>query len=113
MGRTRIELSGTVVKPPMLAVTPGGRAVLRLSVDCGERPEHLLLDVVMVDGAARELARLIGAGQRICAAGVLRAQRRSTAGISRQQIEVVANEIATEQPGSGCVAPGGSVHKLI
>ncbi len=113
MARTRIELSGMVVKPPMLAVTPGGRAVLRLTVDCGEEPEHLLLDVVMVDGATHELARVIGAGQRIRASGVLRAQRRATAGISRQQIEVVASEIATERPGSGCTARAGSVHKLI
>jgi hypothetical protein len=109
MGRTRIELSGTVVKPPMVAVTPGGRAVLRLTVDCGEPPEQLLLDVVMVNQAVHGLARAIDAGQCIRACGTLRVQRRAgTAGIARPQIEVSATEIVTEQPGSASAAlPGG------
>ncbi len=57
MALIRIELSGRVVKPPKVGLTPSGRAVLRLSVDCGEDPEHLLIEVVLVDNAARDLAR--------------------------------------------------------
>ena len=98
MALIRIELSGTVVKPPKLGVTPSGRDVLRLSVDCGQVPEHLLLEVVLIDNAARHLARTLGAGRQIRAAGTLRAVRRGSLGAAvRQQIEVIASEIVPEQ----------------
>jgi hypothetical protein len=110
MGLTRIELSGRVVKPPMVAVTPSGRTVMRLSVDCGEEPEHLLLDVVVIDEAARDLARVIRTGQRICATGALKALRRSNpVAASRQQIEVIASEIVPEQVGGESAGQADSV----
>jgi single-stranded DNA-binding protein len=94
MGRTRIELSGRLVKPPMLAVTPTGRAVLRLSVDCGEEPEHLLLDIVLVDETARDLARGLSVGEQIRATGTLKALRRGNDAVAaRQQVEVIASEV--------------------
>ena len=87
-----------MVKPPNIGVTPSGRAVLRLSVDCGEDPEHLLLEVVLVDNAARDLARSLGAGRRIRAAGTLRAVWKGTLrAAGRQQMEVIASEIVPEQ----------------
>jgi len=98
MGLTRVELAGRVVKPPMLAVTPRGRAVLRLCVDCGEEPEHLLLEVVFVNKAANELARLLTTGHRIHALGSLTAIGK---GAGRQQIEVMATEVALDQPRTG------------
>jgi hypothetical protein len=97
MGLTRIELIGTVVKPPRLGATPSGRAVLRLSVDAGEGPEHLLLELVFVNEAARDLARRLIVGRRIRASGTLRPVRRSAIEIAgRQQIEVVVGEISIE-----------------
>jgi len=100
MALIRIELSGRVVKPPQIGVTPSGRHVLRLSVDCGQDSEHLLLEVVLVNNAARELARTLGAGRRIRAAGTLKTVRRGLLGAAgRQQIEVVASEITPEQVG--------------
>jgi single-stranded DNA-binding protein len=98
MAPTSIELSGRVLDPPGIGVTPNGRDVLRLSVDCGEAPERLVLEVVMVDGAARDLARSLTAGRRIRASGKLRARSREVlGGAGRQQIEVIANEIVPEQ----------------
>ncbi len=113
MGLTRIELSGTVVKPPMLAVTPSGRAVLRLSVDCGEEPEALLLDVVVVDQGARDLARSLSKGQRIRAVGSLKALRRGALGGSRQEIEVIASEIVPQSADVESAAQAERVRKLI
>lgn len=114
MELTRIELTGKVVKPPMLAVTPSGRAVLRLSVDCGEQPESLLLEVVVIDETARDLARTIGTGQWIRAAGTLKALRRGALGAgSRQQIEVIASEIVVDQSGVESVNEPDRVRKLI
>ncbi|MGO9060553.1 MAG: single-stranded DNA-binding protein [Candidatus Binataceae bacterium] len=102
MGRTRIELSGRLIRPPLLAVTPSGRAVLRLSLDCGEEREPLLLEMVVMDEAARDLARTLNAGQRIRAAGSLKAVRRGTViGSGYQQLEVLASEIYPEQVESG------------
>jgi Single-strand binding protein family len=101
MGRTRVELIGKLVKPPILGATPSGRAVLRLSVDCGEAPERLLLDVVLIDECGRDLARILNAGDHVRAVGALRALRRTTAAVSaRQQFEVVALEVIPEQPGN-------------
>jgi primosomal replication protein N len=98
MALIRIELSGTVVKPPTIGVTPSGRDVLRLSVDCGQASEHLLIEVVLVDNAARDLARTLSAGRQIRAAGTLKAVRRGPLGAAgRQQIEVIASEIVPEQ----------------
>jgi single-stranded DNA-binding protein len=100
MGRTRIELSGRLVKPPMLGATPSGRAVLRLSVDCGEEPEHLLLDVVLVNETARDLARMLSAGEQVRVVGALKALRRSPAAVAaRERVEVIAVEVAPEYPG--------------
>jgi hypothetical protein len=94
MGRTRLELSGIVVKQPMLGVTPGGRAVLRVGVDCGEAPDHLLLDVVLVDEAARELARVLKPGRHIRAAGKLMASgRKNLVGAGRHQVQVIADRL--------------------
>lgn len=109
MAPTRIELGGTLVKPPRLGSTPGGRAVLRLSVDCGEGAESLPLEVVVTDQEAHRLARELGVGQRIWATGSLRAVRRgSPAGAARIQIEVMANVVALERPGSGSDSDHGS-----
>lgn len=78
-------------------MTPSGREVMRLSVDCGEDPEHLLLEVVLVDNAARDLAHRLRAGGRIRATGTLKAVQRGHLGAAgRQQIEVVASEIIPE-----------------
>jgi single-stranded DNA-binding protein len=98
MGLTRIELSGRLVKPPLLGVTPRGRAVLRLSLDCGEEREPLLLEVVVTDETARDLARALTIGQRVRATGSLKAVRRGTpAGSGNQQLEVVASEVYPER----------------
>lgn len=114
MGLTRIELSGTVVKPPMLGATPNGKAVLRLTVDCGEEPGHLVLDVVMVDESARDLARQVQAGQQIRAAGTLKAiGRGGPVNASRRQIEVIACEIAPGQLAGESDLEAGSLRKLI
>ena len=114
MALIRIELSGRVVKPPTIGATPSGRDVLRLSVDCGEDPEHLLLEVVLVDKAARDLARTLGAGRRIRAAGTLKAVWRDPLGTAgRQQIEVVASEIIPEQVGGGSGNEADLLTKLI
>jgi Single-strand binding protein family len=110
----RIELSGRVVKPPKIGVTPSGRAVLRLSVDCGDDPEHLLLEVVLVDNAARDLARMLGAGRRMRAAGTLRAVWRGPLGAAgRQQMEVIASEIVPEQVGGKSGSEADLSRKLI
>lgn len=102
MGRTRIEFSGRLIRPPTLGVTPSGRAVLRLSVDCGEERDTLLLEIVVMDGAARDLARTLSAGQRIRAAGSLKAVRRgSLAGPGYQQLKVLASEVHPEPVESG------------
>lgn len=102
MGLTRIELSGRLLKPPMLAVMPSGRALLRLSLDCGEEHAPLMLEVVVMDEAARDLARTLSAGQLICAAGSLRAVRHGTrAGLGCQQLEVLATEVHPEPFANG------------
>ncbi len=92
MGQTRIELNGRLARPPILSVTPSGRPVPRLVVDCGVDPDPLLLDVVLVDEAARELARDLAAGQKIRATGTLRAVRRAMAS---PRIEVMAHAVAS------------------
>jgi primosomal replication protein N len=98
MAPTRIELSGTLVKPPRLGSTPSGRAVLRLSLDCGEVGEPMPLEVVVTDHEAQQLARSLAAGQRIWATGSLKAvQRGSLAGASRIQIEVMASAVAPQR----------------
>ena len=102
MGQTRIELCGRLLKAPVLGVTPSGRAVLRLSVDCGEEHSPLLLEVVVMDGAARDLVRSLSAGQWISAVGSLTAVRRgSVGGTGHQQLEVVASEVHPGQFESG------------
>jgi len=94
MGLTRIELRGRLLKAPILGVTPSGRAVLRLSVDCSEEHSPLSLEVVLMDEAARDLARSLSAGQWIAAVGSLKAVRRGTLGGSGpQHLEVVATEV--------------------
>ena len=96
----RIELRGKVVRPPQIGVTPSGREVLRLGVDCGQDSEHLLLEVVLASNAARDLARRLSVGRQIRAAGTLKAVRRGHLGAAgRQQMEVVASEIVPEQVG--------------
>ncbi len=102
MGLTRIELRGRLLKAPILGVTPSGRAVLRLSVDCGEEHSPLLLEVVLMDEAARDLARSLNAGQWIAAVGSLKAVRRGALGSpGHQQLEVVASEVHPGQFESG------------
>jgi hypothetical protein len=99
MALTRIELNGKLIKPPRLGATPSGRAVLRLSLDCGEADEPLPLDVVVMDQEATDLARALSAGQRIWAAGSLRAVRRGTLAGAGHRIEVIANQVRPEQFG--------------
>jgi primosomal replication protein N len=107
MALTRIELSGMLVKPPLLSVTPGGRNILRLSVDCGQRPEQLVLDVVVMDDAARDLARTLAIGRHVRAVGSLKAvRRRSPASSGHLQIEVIASEVGPEQLDGGSGHPG-------
>jgi Single-strand binding protein family len=102
MALTRIELSGRLLKPPVLGATPSGRAILRLSLDCGEEPELLPLEVIVMDEPARDLSRILRAGQRVSAVGSLRAVGRVAAGgRGRQQIEVIASEVRCGQPGIG------------
>jgi hypothetical protein len=97
MGLTRIELSGRLLKAPVLGTTPSGRAVLRLNVDCGEEHSPLLLEIVVTDEAARDLARSLRAGQWIGAVGSLKAVRRGAlGGFGHQQLEVVASEVHPE-----------------
>lgn len=99
MAVTRIELNGKLNKPRRLGATPSGRAVLRLSLDCGEDGEPLPLEVVVMDQEAAELARALSAGQRVWAAGSLRAVRRGTLASEGYRIEVMASEVRPEQPG--------------
>jgi len=87
-----------LVKPPHLGSTPSGRAVLRLSLDCGEAGEPLPMDVVITDDEAHRLAHELGTGQRICATGSLKAVRRgSLAGATHVQIEVIASTVGPER----------------
>jgi hypothetical protein len=113
MAPTRIELSGRLVKPPRLGSTPSGRAVLRLSLDCGEVGEPLPLDVVVTDQEAHRLARELGAGQRICAAGSLKAVRRGSlaGGATHVQIEVIAGTVRLERSGPDSDAGADSAHR--
>jgi primosomal replication protein N len=102
MAPTRIELSGTLVKPPLLSVTPGGRDILHLSVDCGQRPEELVLQVVVTDDPARDLARTLAVGRHVRAVGSLKAvRRRSPATPGHPQFEVIASEVGAEPADGG------------
>jgi single-stranded DNA-binding protein len=90
----RIELWGRLVNPPELRTTPGGTPLLRLQVECGAPGEELRLPVVMVGEAARATAAQLRSGQELRVAGRLRPVARSTnAGVARQSVEVLANEI--------------------
>jgi primosomal replication protein N len=107
MGLTRIELSGRLLKAPIMGVTPSGRGLLRLSVDCGEEHAPLMLEVLVMGDAARELARSLSAGQWISAVGSLRAVRRGAlGGPGHQQLQVVAAEVRAGQFESGFGKPG-------
>ena len=109
MAPTRIELSGRLVKPPHLGSTPSGRAVLRLSLDCGAAGEPLPLDVVVTDHEARQLARDLTAGQRIWATGFVNRGaaalgHRLVRAASRRvafRLEVMANAVGPEGLDSG------------
>jgi len=72
---------------------------LRLSLDCGEAGEPLPLDVVVTDQEAHRLAHELGAGQRICATGSLKAVRRGSlaGGATHVQIEVIASTVGPER----------------
>jgi hypothetical protein len=88
--------------------------VLRLTVDCGDEPQRLLLEVVMADSTARGLARTLSAGQRIRASGTLKAVGRGAVGaVGRQQIEVVASEIVPERMGGESRGAADLLNKLI
>ncbi len=94
MARNRIELWGELSHQPELRLTPTGKTLLRLKVDCGEPGEDLRLDVVMAGEAGREVGSNLKAGQQIWVAGALRAIRRnSRSGLREQQLEVVASQI--------------------
>ena len=106
MGLTRIELSGRLLKAPILGMTPSGRALLRLSVDCGEEHGPLVLEVLVMGDAARDLARALSVGQWISAVGSVRAVRHGALGSGRhQQLQVVATEVHAGQFESGLVRP--------
>jgi single-stranded DNA-binding protein len=90
----RIELWGRLLNPPELRTTPSGTPLLRLQVECGGPGEELSLPVVMVGETARATAAQLRSGQELRVAGRLRpVARGAQAGVARQAVEVLANEI--------------------
>jgi primosomal replication protein N len=99
-GGNRIELWGRLVNAPQLRITPGGRPVLKMIVECASEGEKLRLEVVMSGDEAREFAAL-ASGREVHVAGSLRnVARRTRSGIDDARVEVVAREIrlATGEP---------------
>jgi primosomal replication protein N len=95
----RIELEGRVIAAPELRVTPAGTPLLRLRVDCGERPGELVVPVIIAGDDARTLAEQLRAGSVISLTGALRVQgvgaARST-GVA--VLEVAGHQVRLRQP---------------
>jgi len=90
----RIELEGRVVEQPELRVTPAGNPILRIRVDCGERPGDLVMPVIVAGDDARVLAGLLGVGSPIRLTGRLRLQGgRSARAVGGVALEIVASGI--------------------
>ena len=94
MGRTRVELWGHLVKPPELRVTPSGRPLLHLTLECGSVSEPLALEVTMTGEESRRVAAALKPGHKLQVVGSLKAiVRRDKAGLRMHQVAVVATEI--------------------
>ena len=89
----KIELEGRVITQPELRITPAGNPLLRLRVDCGERPGELVMPVVMAGGEARMLAEQLKPGSTIHLTGVLRLQSGRSVGGANGAIEIAAHKI--------------------
>lgn len=94
MKRNRIELVGRLDDRPELSCTPGGLAVLRFRVECGERDERLCLEVVVVGERALELERRLAPGGGVRVRGSLRVvSERRRPGPRGMGVEVMAKQI--------------------
>lgn len=93
MKRNRIELVGRLEDRPELSCTPGGLAVLRFRVECGERDERLCLEVVVVGERALELERRLAPGGGVRVRGSLRAVSDRRSGPRGVGVEVMAKQI--------------------
>ena len=84
-----------MLNQPELRTTPGGRALLRVVVECGDEGRALALAVVMIGEQARQAAYGLRSGQEIKVTGHLRsvAQSGTVGGLRTRHIEVLANEI--------------------
>jgi single-stranded DNA-binding protein len=91
---TRIELTGRLIRKPVMRVTPAGTATLSLELDCSENHEALVLKVVRVGAEAAELARQLRQGSRVRATGKLRLGRASAG--PGTKIEVLADRLTSE-----------------
>jgi ribosomal protein S6 len=92
----KIELTGELISDPEARVTPAGSRTLRLQIDCGERGEHLIVQVVMAGDRTTKLARQLRTGERVRATGILRALFKDQPRRTKPAIEVVANCLGRE-----------------
>jgi primosomal replication protein N len=94
----RIELQGRVIAQPELRVTPAGNPLLRLRVDCGERPGELVMPVIVAGGEARVLAERLKVGSMVRLTGGLHVQSgRPSRSAGGPVLEITAHEICVEQ----------------
>ena len=84
-----------MLNQPELRTTPGGTALLRVVVECGDEGRTLALAVVMMGEQARQAAHRLRCGQEIKVSGELRsvAQSDTVGGLRTRHVEVLANEI--------------------
>jgi primosomal replication protein N len=95
----RIELEGRVLAAPEFRVTPAGTPLLRLRVDCGERPGELVMPVIIAGDDARSLAEELRVGSTIRLTGALRVLGGGSARISAvSMLEVAAQHVQLMRP---------------